>query len=308
MKKESARTIEYSVNADSFGLRLSKFLKNKGYPEGCLSKLRHEDNTTFFNGETVHMNFIFREPGTLKVIIRDNETSEKVEAVKLPIDVVYEDEDIIIINKPAFMPTHPSLNNYRNTLANALAYYLSEKGETIVFRCINRLDRDTTGLTIVAKHYLSAGILSEMMQNRQIRREYVGIVSGEIVSDGGTVDAPIGRVPGSTIERTVDFENGERAVTHFKVLDRKNNATLVRFNLETGRTHQIRVHMKYLGTPLVGDFLYNPNDTGMNRQALHGGYLVFTHPITGKTMDFSVPLPKDMTDVWERNQINGDLN
>lgn len=294
IKKESTRTIEYSVSADSFGMRVSKFLKIRNYPEGCISRLRHEEGTIRFNKEVVHMNFVFYEEGVLEVLIHEKEISEKIVPVNMPVDIVYEDEDLIVVNKPAFMPIHPSLNNYTNTLANALAYYFEEKGEGIVFRCINRLDRDTTGLTLVAKHYLSGGILSEAMKNRRIHREYVGIVSGADIEDEGTVDAPIGRVNGSTIERRVDYQNGEWAITHYRVIERGNDWSLVRFNLETGRTHQIRVHMKYIGHPLPGDFLYNPQDNRMERQALHGERLVFEHPISGKTMDLTAALPTDM--------------
>ena len=182
-------------------------------------------------------------------------------------------------------------------MANALAYYFDQQNRPFVFRCINRLDRDTSGLTIVAKHYVSAGMLSTMIANKAasgIMREYLAIVKGSVQPSEGTITAPLGRKEGSIIERTVDFEKGESAVTHYRVLDEKNGHSLVSLILETGRTHQIRIHMKYLGYPLIGDYLYNPDMEQIQRQALHAWKLSFVHPITGETLAFTAPLPEDM--------------
>lgn len=197
------------------------------------------------------------------------------------------------------MPIHPSMNNHDNTLANAVAYYYQSQGIPYVFRCVNRLDRDTTGLTVLAKHMLSAGILSEMVRNRNLHREYLALVSGITLPESGIINAPIARVEGSTIEREVNFEKGESAITHYKVIkrDSSRNLSLISLCLETGRTHQIRVHMKHLGYPLIGDFIYNPDKTYISRQALHSYRLTFTHPITGENMDFISPLPNDMSNI-----------
>ena len=215
----------------------------------------------------------------------------------------------MVINKPAGMPIHPSMGNYDNTVANALAWYFQEQGVPFVFRCINRLDRDTSGLTLIAKHYISAGILSAMVAAKStdnphnsappIRREYLALVRGSVRPPQGTVSAPLSRKPGSVIERVVDFEHGEHAVTHYKVIDEKKGHSLLSLELETGRTHQIRIHMKYLGFPLIGDYLYNPDMEFMTRQALHSHRLCFTHPITGERMEFTAPLPDDMRRVLE---------
>jgi len=232
----------------------------------------------------------------------ETEDSENVPKVKLPFEIVYEDQDIMVVNKPDDMPTHPSKNNYTNSLGNALAYYFAERGENFVFRCLNRLDRHTTGLTIIAKHYVAAGILYTMVKNREVSRVYYAIVmdkEGKMPAEG-SIDLPLGRKEGSGIERCVDMEKGDRAVTHYHVEDRKPGFALVSCQLETGRTHQIRVHMKAIGHPLIGDFLYNPEDSHMNRQALHAGRISFKHPMTGESMDFEVTMPEDMRKAWEQ--------
>lgn len=198
-----------------------------------------------------------------------------------------------MIDKPADMPVHPSMNNHDNTLANAVAAYAEEQGRHYPYRCINRLDRDTTGLLILAKHMLSAAVLYEEMRRREIRRTYLAIVRGRIEAPG-IIDLPIGRKEGSAIERQVDQEHGERAVTHYTPLRHGVDWTLVQCTLETGRTHQIRVHMSHLGHPLPGDFLYGPKDPRMKRQPLHSWKLSFIHPITGARMEFTSPVPEDM--------------
>lgn len=249
------------------------------------------------NGQWEYMKHILQPGEILTVHVQEEVSSGKIPPVELPLDIVYEDEDILVVNKPADMPIHPSLNNYYNSLANALAWYFEQQNKPFVFRCINRLDRDTSGLTIIAKHILSAGILSSMVAQRAIHREYLAVVRGEIIPTQGTIDAPIGRKGDSIIERMVDYEKGEHAVTHYQLAEYKNGHSLLSIHLETGRTHQIRVHMKHIGFPLIGDYLYNPDMEYMQRQALHSHRLQFTHPITGENMDFTAPLPTDMQNV-----------
>lgn len=291
------RIIEYTITSKENDLTVERFLKEKGYTRQSITQLKKYENNCVINGEWVHVNHHLKEGDKLIVTLFEEDSSLKIPPVCLPFPVVYEDEDIVVVDKPANMPIHPSLNNYENSLGNAAEYYFQSKGENHVFRCINRLDRDTTGLTIIAKHYLAAGVLHNEMRARQIKREYLAIVEGVIASDEGRITAPIGRVNGSTIERCIDYDCGESAITNYRVIKRLNDITLLSLRLETGRTHQIRVHMKHIGHPLLGDFLYNPNNKRMNRQALHSHKLTFVHPITHKNMSFTADLPEDMQNI-----------
>jgi len=288
------RHLIYHISSEHEGTTIERFLKSNGFTRQSLVRLKKTYKNVVIDNEWVHLTHRLGAGEVMDVTISEDDSSEKVVPVDLPFPVVYEDEDILVVNKPAGMPIHPSLNNYENTLGNAAAFYFEQRGEKIVFRCVNRLDRDTTGLTIIAKHYLSAGILHEMMRERRIHREYIAVVQGEDMDDCGRVTLPIGRVADSTIERRVDFENGETAVTCYKVLERRNGLSMVSLYLETGRTHQIRVHMKAIGHPLIGDWLYNPEDKHMLRQALHSRRLEFVHPITGEDMIFTADIPEDM--------------
>lgn len=287
------RELNYQITEKDNEKTILHFLQEQGYSRNVIIHLKKTPESILKNSVWSYVNETLKTGDTLFIKIVENEGSPKIIPVSLPLDIIYEDEDILVVNKPADMPVHPSMNNYENTLANAVMWHFSQQNIPYTFRCINRLDRDTTGLTILAKNMLSAGILSNQMQKRQIHKEYRAICTG-IVPDAGTICAPIARAAGSTIERCVDFEHGEEAVTHFELEKTDGRLSLVKLTLGTGRTHQIRVHMKYIGHPLIGDFLYNPDDTIMNRQALHCCCLRFIHPVTGKEMIFEAPLPEDM--------------
>lgn len=291
------RVITYHISSDKSYKNILEFLKHQGYSSSVIRHLKETENGILKNDVWARVYESLSPNDTLKITITECESSENIVPTDLPLPIVYEDEDLLIINKPAGMPIHPSQGNFSNTLANACAFYFQNKQEPFVYRCINRLDRDTTGLLILARHIYSASLLSNMVAQRKIHREYRAVASG-LVPDEGVIEAPIARVDGSTIEREVNFTTGEFARTHFKRLAyterNKKGYSLVSLKLDTGRTHQIRVHMKYLGHPLPGDFLYNPDFTLIPRQALHSYRLTFTHPVTGKLMDFTAPLPDDM--------------
>ena len=284
------RVLTFEITAEQAGTKIGDFLRRAGYSRHVIIHLKKTENGILLNGEWAYVGQFLKEGDHLEIRIIESESSEQIVPAELPLDIVYEDEDLLIINKPADMPIHPSINNYNNTLANALMWYYQQKGETFVYRCINRLDRDTTGLLIVAKNMLSGGILSDMSKKREIQREYLAIAEGEVPQEG-VIDAPIARKEESVIERCVDFEKGDRAVTHYWRLDYRNGYSLVRLKLETGRTHQIRVHMKYIGYPLTGDYLYNPDYRILDHQALHSWKLAFRHPVTGAQMQFKADPP-----------------
>ena len=288
------RTLTYKINSEYAGYSIDKYLKAHGYSSANITAIKKMPNNVVIDGEWVHMNRKLQAGEVLTVNISEDDSSEKIPPVKMDLDIVYEDEDIIVINKPAGLPIHPSLNHYEDSLANGLAYYYEAQNKPFIFRCANRLDKNTSGLTVIAKHLVSGNILSTMVKNREFHREYYAIVRGHLDEPEGTIDAPIGRVDDSIITRQVDFKIGERAITHYKVIDEKNGHSLISIHLETGRTHQIRVHFKYIGHPLIGDHLYNPDFEYMTRQALHSHKISFIHPITKKAMEFIAPLPDDM--------------
>ncbi len=279
------RVLTYEIREEHCGCSIREFLREMGYSRHILTRMKETPEPVQKNGRQALFYERLAAGDVLTVTVPEETPSEHVVPVPLPFSVVYEDEDILVVEKPADMPVHPSVNNHENTLANALADYYQRRGQVFVCRCITRLDRDTTGLLLAAKNMLSASILSDMGKAHKIRRAYLAIAQGQTPPEG-TVDAPIARKEGSVLERTVDFAHGARAVTHYRTLAYEDGYSLVLLELETGRTHQIRVHMKYIGHPLIGDFLYNPDFRVMHRQALHSCSLSFTHPITGEAMEF----------------------
>lgn len=298
-------TLNYIIKPEDAGKTIAGFLLSAGYSSRLVVYLRNTAGSFYIGDTCVFSNRPLAAGDILTVHITEKKSSEAVLPVSMPLSIVYEDEHLIVLNKPAGMPVHPSQGNYGNTLANGLAWYFSEKGEDFVFRAVNRLDRDTSGLLLVAKNMLSSCLLSDQVRLHHIRREYAAIVMGKL-PDEGTVDIPIARKDGSTIERIPDPQNGEAAITHYRRIDYKENTDLsfARLSLETGRTHQIRVHMKYIGHPLPGDFLYNPDYRFIKRQALHSAYLSFLHPITEERIEFTAPLPDDMALLFPKISIS----
>lgn len=292
------RLLKYIITQESDGLRIEQFLKRQGFSSQNLTEIKRMPQSVLKNKVHVYMKDLLKSGDLLEIHIQETESSKKIPATNIPLCILYEDEDIIVINKPAGMPIHPSLNNYTNSMANALAWYYESQNKPFIFRCCNRLDRDTSGVTVVAKHLVSGNILSSMVFRREIHREYRAIVRGDITPESGTIEAPLSRKPGTIIERMVDFEHGETAITHYQKLLYQNGHSLISLKLETGRTHQIRIHMKHIGFPLIGDYLYNPDMEYMTRQALHSYRLAFLHPITKEPMEFVAPLPNDMEAVF----------
>lgn len=291
------RIFHYQITENERGTTVLDFLRKKGFSRHILSSMKADKEALTRNGQRIGGREQLLAGDHFRVRLLETVDSDGIIPVSMPLSILYEDEDILVINKPADMPVHPSIGNYTNTLANGVAAYLDAKDEHSPFRCINRLDRDTSGALILAKNAFSAAVLSTQMRNRQIRRTYLAVVEG-ITPPNGTISAPISRVDDSVIERHVDFLRGEPAVTHYERLEVKNEHSLLEIHLETGRTHQIRVHMGYIGHPLPADYLYHPKYDCFKRQPLHSLQLEFRHPVTDKSMCLLAPVPEDMCNAF----------
>lgn len=301
---DEERIIELTVEAENEGKRLDAFVSgeitdlSRNYAQNLI-----EDGRVKVNGELVTskkhkvkvgdaLYVDFPEPEVLDVVAQD-----------IPIEIVYEDEDVIVVEKPRGMVVHPSPGNYDGTLVNALMYHcggsLSSINGTIRPGIVHRIDKDTSGLLMVAKNNAAHESLAEQLKAHSCKREYTALVYDNIKEDELTIDKPIGRDEKNRLRRGVFGSNPKNAVTHIKVVRRYGKYTLVKARLETGRTHQIRVHMSYIRHPLVGDELYGPKKQTLpvKGQMLHAGLLGFVHPRTGKYMEFRSELPEYFTDI-----------
>lgn len=251
-----------------------------------------EQKKILVNGNEVATNYKVKENDQIEV--NDNlDFTIKIEKENIPIDIVYEDNDLLIINKESGMVTHPAPGHYTGTLVNALLYRFDLKGDSIRPGIVHRLDKDTSGLMVVAKNEKVHDLLSNMMKEKQVKRHYLALVEGIIHHETGTIDAPIGRDVHDRQKMTVTDQNAKEATTHFRVLKRYQDKTLIECILETGRTHQIRVHMKYISHPVVNDPLYNKKKSDEFGQMLHSKSIEFIHPITKEKIYFEVDPPKE---------------
>lgn len=295
--KRPAETIE--IICDKGGERMDIFLSSKleGYSRSYIQKLISQ-GLAGINGVPAKANTRLKTGDIVSVIIPEVRKLENL-AEDIPLDIIYEDADIIVINKPKGLVVHPAAGNYSHTLVNALLHYCPEELSDIngVIRpgIVHRLDKDTSGLLVAAKNNTAHQRLSEQLKEHKIKRIYYAVTDGVINTEKGRIDAPIGRHPTDRKSMSVNVRNGREAVTHFTVLERFKDTSLVRLELETGRTHQIRVHLEYIGYPVLGDAVYGRKGAnkkyGLTSQALHAKELVLVHPSTGKLMEFESPLP-----------------
>ena len=270
------------------------------YSRSQIKQLLDGGNITV-NGKTEKAKYKVKSGDVIRLEEPETKTLE-LRPENIPLDIVYEDDDVIVINKPQGMVVHPAPGHDEHTLVNALLYYcpLSTINGTFRPGIVHRIDKDTSGLLMVAKNDKAHRSLAKQLKDKTNIREYVALVHGRIAEDEGTINAPIGRSLKNRKKQAV-VKDGRNAVTHFEVLKRYRDYTLVKCILETGRTHQIRVHMKYIGHPLVGDPLYGPKKTIKgNGQFLHAGKLGFVHPTTGKLLIFEAPLPKIFQECLEK--------
>ena len=289
--------MQMTVSKEYDGVLLRLFLQR----ELCLSSkmikhLKFMPDGILVNGKQVTVRYLLREGDVLSLATEDREAAD-IAPVELPIDVLYEDEHIVVPAKPADMPTHPSHDHYGDTVANALAFRYASCKIPFVFRPINRLDRNTSGLLLIARNRPAAGKLSEAMREGQIRKSYLAVLDGEMPNEGGVIDACLHRTEQSIIVREVcspDTPDAAPAKTEYRVLSRGNEHTLVAASPITGRTHQLRVHFAHLGYPITGDDLYGTPSPDISRHALHAYTLSFPHPVSGERLDLTAPLPDDM--------------
>jgi 23S rRNA pseudouridine1911/1915/1917 synthase len=292
-------TLTWTITEKEEGKLVREFLKEKGISKTALTDIKFHGGAIFVDEQPVTVRHRLCYGETLRVLFPPESPSEGMMPEAIPLDIVYEDEYVLVVNKPPFMATIPSREHPGGTLANALLYHYQKQQLESTIHVVTRLDRDTSGLVLVAKHRHIHHLLSTLQQQGKVTRRYEAICHGCLAEDKGTIDAPIARKSDSIIAREVR-NDGQRAVTHFRVLQRLREYTYVSLQLETGRTHQIRVHLAHIGHPLAGDELYGGRREAISRQALHSKELSFFHPIKRQIYTFSCPLPDDMKQLMER--------
>ena len=290
---------EFSIDRNTEGQRIDRYLSDEleDRSRSYIQKIMKEGYVKV-NQKPVKSNYRLSFGDSVEVTLPEAKEPDIVPE-NIPLDILYEDQDIIMINKPKQMVVHPAPGHYSGTLVNALMYHCGDElsGINGCMRpgIVHRIDMDTTGSLVVCKNDKAHQSLSEQLKVHSIRRIYVAIVHGNIKEDSGTVNAPIGRHPTDRKKMSTHCKNGRDAVTHYKVLERFGDYTYIQCELETGRTHQIRVHMASIGHPLLGDVVYGPGKcpiAGLEGQTLHAGILGFIHPRTGEYMEFTAPLPE----------------
>lgn len=284
-------------------IRIDKYLSEKlDLSRSKIQKLI-DNKKVIVNNKFVSANYKIKM-GDLIEVNDDLNYEINIEKENIPLDIVYEDDDLLIVNKESGMVTHPAPGHYTKTLVNALLYKFDISTTTDIRPgIVHRLDKDTSGLMVVAKNEKTHEKLSEMIKNKEVKRHYIALVEGVIQHETGTIDAPIGRDQYDRQKMAVTDINGKDSITHFKVLKRYKNKTLVECILETGRTHQIRVHMKYINHPVVNDPIYNKKKSDDFGQMLHSKSIEFIHPITKKKIYFEVEPPKEFMEKLKQLEI-----
>lgn len=286
------KKIKSVIDTQFDGKSVKTVLRHKlNISSAILTDLKKYPDGITVNGAHANVNVILHTGDVLILNIHDI-PSPNIVPVDIGLDILLENEDILVVNKPRNMPTHPSQNHHDDTLANGVMYYYRDTDFT--FRVITRLDRDTSGAVLIAKNRLAASMLSEQMQDMKIYKEYVALCHGTPAEAKGTIDAPIAREEGSTIRRLVSPE-GKTAITHYEVISSKNDLSLIKLNPQTGRTHQLRVHLSHLGHSIYGDDMYGSAVVGNTR--LHCRAITFINPADGEAITVEAPIPSDITEL-----------
>lgn len=296
--------LAYTVPPSDDGLELRTVLQRRLHlSRKLLSRVKLTEKGITVNGERKYINARV-QTGDLVEVRMEEEQSDDILPQDLPLDILFEDKHLLVVNKPAGMIVHPTHGHYVNTLANAVVYHWQQRGEQVRFRPVHRLDRETSGVLAVAKNPYVHQQVSEQMKVNKVEKQYLALVYGSVAQDQGTIDAPIDRDPQEPHVRIVT-PCGYPSITHYRVVERFEGETLVSIRLETGRTHQIRVHMKHIGHPLVGDKMYLPDSDihlpdivpHLDRHALHAERLAFGHPVSGDWSVFTAGLPDDIANL-----------
>ncbi|KEI00988.1 RluA family pseudouridine synthase [Clostridium botulinum] len=285
--------IKLKVEIQDEEIRLSHYLKNVAQCSSRFTRKAAREGRIKVNGENIRLSYMLKNDDIVELQINRKEEQDIIPE-KMDLDIIYEDDDIIVVNKPKGIVVHPTKRHLNGTLSNGVLYYFNDKNENSIVRLVNRLDMDTSGLVLIAKNAYSHMALSRDMQKDDFVKKYLAIVHGNLNEDSGVIDKPIYRVGEGTLKRVID-ERGQRSITRFKVVEQYKNATLVELTLETGRTHQIRVHLSSIGHPIYGDSLYGEEEPQyIDRQALHAYKLQIPHPKDGKILKLESGLPEDM--------------
>ncbi len=295
MEDRAVRRLELPITDGLAGVEVGTLLrKHLGLSGTVVRRIKWLSDGILVDGQRVNTRYRPTEGQRLSVRLSDPERRSGIQPAPGPLDIVYEDGDILVLNKAPGVTVHPGPGHFSDTIGNFILDYYDKSGVEADFHPVHRLDRGTSGLMVTAKHPHAQEVLKRQLHTSDFKRVYLAVCEGVLAPDHGTIDAPIGPKPDSLVEQMVR-PDGKEARTHYRLLSTQDGRSLVRLELETGRTHQIRVHMAYLGHPLTGDFLYGQEDRErIARPALHSAQLTIRHPITGQELNFFAPMPADM--------------
>jgi len=286
------RKFIFEIKEDYANKTVKEYARQRlGFSSRLLKKLKQTPNGILVNNQPVFVTHVLKGGDVLEFRLPDEEGSARVTPTPGALDIIFEDEDLLVVNKPAPLPVHPTKGHETDTLANIVAYYYATQNINMVFRCVNRIDSGTTGVVILAKNAFIHEALQKQQETGRLLKEYLAIVEGNAPSNG-EVNAPIAKIPAPTIARQVSNE-GQQAITRFTRLQSRNGLSLLLLQPITGRTHQIRVHMAHIGLPLLGDWLYGTERADITRPALHCHKMSIDHPITKERLAFAAPIPAD---------------
>lgn len=300
--------LEYIAVADDANRTVKDILLSRLHISHRLLITLKKENAIFLNDIPTVVYHRINPQDKITVSFDYSEDNSNILPKEFPLDIIYEDDWCLVVNKPPHIPVHPSMLHYEDSLSNGVKFYFDSIGLKKKIRPVNRIDKDTSGLVVFAKNeYVQENFIRQMKLG-EFKKEYIAIVEGYFTKKMGTINAPIARKENSIIERCVQSD-GALSITHYEVLEEFNiqeiPISILKCKLETGRTHQIRVHMAYLGHPLLGDDLYDGNSTLINRQALHSSYISFIHPISKQVMHYQAPFPNDLSCLLEKHIKNG---